>query len=112
MASGNAFPPLIKRPRVCSRLSMVKRHLRNAPCIVSHLPITKRTRKPLGRMNSLFVEASSARAWGACVLDKALKAQCSRVRSRCMAQAGQLSCWAGRMGHVIEPSLVSKPILV
>ena len=46
------------------------------------------------------------------VLDKALKAPYSVVESRCMAQAGQLICWASRMGHVIGPSLVIKSVLV
>jgi len=64
MASDNAFSPLIRVPRVRSQSSMVKCHLKNALCIVPHLPIVRMTRKPPEQVNSLFAEASSARAWG------------------------------------------------
>jgi len=46
------------------------------------------------------------------VLDRALRASYSMIESRCMAQAGQLDCWASKVGHVIGPNLVSKPVLV
>jgi len=41
MPSGNAFPSSIRMPRVCIRLSVVRRHLRNVSCTVPHLPTKK-----------------------------------------------------------------------
>jgi len=63
----------MKMPRVHLRLSMVRCHIINASCVVSRLPIVRMTSKPLEHANSLFAEARSARAWGACVLDQSTR---------------------------------------
>ena len=77
--SGNAFPLLREVPRVRLRLSVVKCHLRNALCVVPHLPTKKLSCLPPKHLEASLLSQAQLEPGGACVLDRVLGPRCTYV---------------------------------